>query len=157
MDCYSCWICALLTPCVFPMIPLTVSYFSKQNDDKKGVGQAIIFGIAIVVTFTLIGFLLAAIFGASAAQNFASDPFINTFIAVVLVAFGLSLLGMYELQLPHQLTNFLNRKSNESSGLMGILFMAMTISAVSFSCTAPLLVQYLLPQPEANGFIRSSV
>ncbi|MCR9134033.1 MAG: thioredoxin family protein [bacterium] len=128
---------ALLTPCVFPMIPLTVSYFSKQNDDKKGVGQAIIFGIAIVVTFTLIGFLLAAIFGASAAQNFASDPFINTFIAVVLVAFGLSLLGMYELQLPHQLTNFLNRKSNESSGLMGILFMAMTISAVSFSCTAP--------------------
>jgi thiol:disulfide interchange protein DsbD len=128
---------ALLTPCVFPMIPLTVSYFSKQSDNKKGVGQALIFGIAIVITFTLIGFVLAAIFGASAAQNFASDPFINTFIAIVLVAFGLSLLGMYELQLPHQLTNFLNRKSNESSGIMGILFMAFTIAAVSFSCTAP--------------------
>lgn len=128
---------ALLTPCVFPMIPLTVSYFSKQSDNKKGVGQALIFGMAIVITFTLIGFVLAAIFGASAAQNFASDPFINTFIAIVLVAFGLSLLGMYELQLPHQLTNFLNRKSNESSGIMGILFMAFTIAAVSFSCTAP--------------------
>ncbi len=128
---------ALLTPCVFPMIPLTVSYFSKQNGNKKGVGHALIFGIAIVITFTLIGFVLAAIFGASAAQNFASDPFINTFIAVVLVAFGLSLLGMYELQLPHQLTNFLNRKSNESSGIVGILFMAFTIAAVSFSCTAP--------------------
>lgn len=128
---------ALLTPCVFPMIPLTVSYFSKQDENKKGVGQALLFGVAIVITFTLIGVLLAAIFGVSAAQNFASDPFINTFIAIVLIAFGLSLLGMYELQLPHQLTNFLNRKSAESSGIVGILFMAMTISAVSFSCTAP--------------------
>jgi thiol:disulfide interchange protein DsbD len=128
---------ALLTPCVFPMIPLTVSYFSKQDENKKGVGQALLFGVAIVITFTLIGVVLAAIFGVSAAQNFASDPFINTFIAIVLIAFGLSLLGMYELQLPHQLTNFLNRKSNESSGIVGILFMAMTISAVSFSCTAP--------------------
>lgn len=128
---------ALLTPCVFPMIPLTVSYFSKNDGEKKGVGQAIIFGVAIVITFTLIGFMLAAIFGVSAAQNFASDPFINAFIALILIAFGLSLIGMYKLQLPHQLTNFLNRKSNESTGVVGITFMAMTISAVSFSCTAP--------------------
>lgn len=128
---------ALLTPCVFPMIPLTVSYFSKQKENKKGVGQALIFGIAIVITFTLIGILLAVILGASGAQNFASNPFVNAMIALVLIAFALSLLGAYELQLPHQLTNFLNRKSNESSGLVGILFMAMTISAVSFSCTAP--------------------
>ncbi len=128
---------ALLTPCVFPMIPLTVSYFSKQDDSKKGVGQALLFGVAIVITFTLIGIVLAAIVGVSGAQNFASNPFVNAMIAIVLIAFGLSLLGMYELQLPHQLTNFLNRKSNESSGIAGILFMAMTISAVSFSCTAP--------------------
>lgn len=128
---------ALLTPCVFPMIPLTVSYFSKQSEGKKGVGQALFFGIAIVVTFTLIGIVLAALVGVSGAQNFASNPFVNVIIAIVLIAFGLSLLGMYELQLPHQLTNFLNQKSNESSGVLGILFMAMTISAVSFSCTAP--------------------
>ncbi len=128
---------ALLTPCVFPMIPLTVSYFSKQSEGKKGVGQALFFGIAIVVTFTLIGIVLAALVGVSGAQNFASNPFVNVLIAIVLIAFGLSLLGMYELQLPHQLTNFLNQKSNESSGVLGILFMAMTISAVSFSCTAP--------------------
>ena len=128
---------ALLTPCVFPMIPLTVSYFSKNTENNKGVGQALLFGLAIVITFTLIGVALAAIFGVSAAQNFASDPFINLFIALVLIAFGLSLLGMYELQLPHQFTNFLNKKSSESSGIVGILFMAMTISAVSFSCTAP--------------------
>ncbi len=128
---------ALLTPCVFPMIPLTVSYFSKQNGESKGVGQALFFGLAIIITFTLIGVILAAVVGVSGAQNFASNPFVNAMIALVLIAFALSLLGMYELQLPHQLTNFLNKKSNESSGIFGILFMAMTISAVSFSCTAP--------------------
>lgn len=128
---------ALLTPCVFPMIPLTVSYFSKQEDSKRGVSSALIFGVAIVITFTVIGAVLAALLGASGAQNFASNPFVNLFIAFILVGFAFSLLGMYELQLPHQLTNFLNKKSNESSGIVGILFMAMTISAVSFSCTAP--------------------
>lgn len=128
---------ALLTPCVFPMIPLTVSYFSKQDDSKKGVGQALFFGVAIVITFTLIGVILAALVGVSGAQNFASNPIVNAIIAFVLIAFALSLLGMYELQLPHQLTNFLNKKSSESSGVVGIIFMAMTISAVSFSCTAP--------------------
>lgn len=128
---------ALLTPCVFPMIPLTVSYFSKQQDDKKGVKQALLFGIAIVLTFTILGVLLAIIIGASGAAQFASNPWVNLFIGIILVAFALSLLGMFELQLPHQFTNYLNKKSNESSGIIGILFMAMTISAVSFSCTAP--------------------
>ena len=128
---------ALLTPCVFPMIPLTVSYFAKQEESKRGVGNAVIFGLAIVATFTLIGIVLAALVGVSGAQNFASNPFVNFFIAVVLIGFALSLLGMYELQLPYQLTNFLNKKSNENSGITGILFMSMTISAVSFSCTAP--------------------
>ncbi|MEX0843915.1 MAG: cytochrome c biogenesis protein CcdA [Balneolaceae bacterium] len=128
---------ALLTPCVFPMVPLTVSYFSKQEGNGKGVGKAFLFGIAIVVTFTLLGVLLAAIFGVSGAQNFAANPWVNIFIALVLILFAFSLLGMYELQLPHQLTNWLNRKSTQSTGITGILFMALTISAVSFSCTAP--------------------
>ncbi|WP_246075170.1 protein-disulfide reductase DsbD family protein [Gracilimonas mengyeensis] len=128
---------ALLTPCVFPMVPLTVSYFSKQDGEGKSVGKAFMFGIAIVITFTLLGVLLAAIFGVSGAQNFASNPWVNLFIALVLILFAFSLLGMYELQLPHQLTNWLNRQSNQSSGIAGILFMALTISAVSFSCTAP--------------------
>ena len=70
---------ALLTPCVFPMIPLTVSYFAKQEESKRGVGNAIIFGLAIVVTFTLIGIVLAALVGVSGAQNFASNPFVNFF------------------------------------------------------------------------------
>lgn len=130
---------ALLTPCVFPMIPLTVSFFSKQKEGAQGkaVGQAIGFGIAIVLTFTILGALLALLIGASGANQFAANPWVNLMIALVLVVFAVSLLGAFELRLPYQVTNWLNRKSNESSGLTGVLFMALTISAVSFSCTAP--------------------
>ncbi|MEL7834143.1 protein-disulfide reductase DsbD family protein [Fodinibius sp. Rm-B-1B1-1] len=130
---------ALLTPCVFPMIPLTVSFFSKQKEGQgaAAIGQAFGFGLAIVVTFTILGALLALFVGASGANNFAANPWVNLFIALVLIVFAVSLLGAFELRLPHQLTNWLNRKSNESSGIVGILFMALTISAVSFSCTAP--------------------
>jgi thiol:disulfide interchange protein DsbD len=131
---------ALLTPCVFPMIPLTVSYFSKQSEREGGgnpVGRALLFGLAIVITFTALGAILAAVLGVSGANNFASNPWVNLSIGLVLVFFAFSLLGMYELQLPHQLTNWLNKQSNERGGILGILFMSLTISAVSFSCTAP--------------------
>lgn len=130
---------ALLTPCVFPMVPLTVSFFSKQTEgeNRRAVGQALLFGFMIVATFTVLGALLAALIGASGANQFAANPWVNLFIGLVLVVFAFSLLGMFELRLPYQLTNWLNRKSNESSGIVGILFMALTISAVSFSCTAP--------------------
>lgn len=130
---------ALLTPCVFPMIPLTVSFFSKQKEGKgtAAIGQAFGFGLAIVITFTILGALLALFIGASGANKFAANPWVNLFIALILVVFAISLLGAFELRLPHQLTNWLNQKSNESSGSLGILFMALTISAVSFSCTAP--------------------
>lgn len=130
---------ALLTPCVFPMIPLTVSFFAKEKEGEgsKAVGQALGFGAAIVITFTILGALLAVFIGASGANQFAANPWVNLFIALVLVVFAVSLLGAFELRLPHQLTNWLNQKSNESTGAVGILFMALTISAVSFSCTAP--------------------
>ncbi|WP_246068275.1 protein-disulfide reductase DsbD family protein [Fodinibius sediminis] len=130
---------ALLTPCVFPMIPLTVSFFSKQKEGHgfRAVGQAVGFGMTIVITFTILGGLLALFIGASGANQFAANPWVNLFIALILVVFAISLLGAFELRLPYQLTNWLNKKSNESSGMVGILFMALTISAVSFSCTAP--------------------
>ncbi|PWN06828.1 protein-disulfide reductase DsbD family protein [Rhodohalobacter mucosus] len=130
---------ALLTPCVFPLIPLTVSYFSNQSGEKKstGWGQAIIFGISIVLIFTLLGALLALILGVSGVSQFASNPWVNLVIGIMFIVFGVSLLGMFELRLPYQLTNWLNKKSNESGGVMGTLFMGFTISAVSFSCTAP--------------------
>ena len=131
---------SLLTPCVFPMIPLTISFFSKESEGQKssgGVGKALVFGLVIIATFTVLGALLSAILGVSGANFFAQDPFVNLFIGLILLLFAFSLLGMYEIRLPHKLTNWLNKKSNESSGVIGILFMALTISAVSFSCTAP--------------------
>ncbi|MDZ7714613.1 MAG: cytochrome c biogenesis protein CcdA [Balneolaceae bacterium] len=132
---------ALLTPCVFPMIPLTISFFSKQKEgegnSRKAVVQAVGFGVAIILTFTILGVLLALVIGASGANQFAANPWVNLFIAIILVVFAVSLLGAFELRLPYQLTNWLNKKSNESKGILGVLFMALTISAVSFSCTAP--------------------
>tara|TARA_R100001143_G_C3361275_1_gene136321 strand:+ start:35454 stop:37379 length:1926 start_codon:yes stop_codon:yes gene_type:complete len=132
---------ALLTPCVFPLIPLVVSYFSNQGkgEDKKRTswGQATIFGLSIVIIFTAIGALLALILGVAGVSQFASNPWVNLTIGLMFVLFGVSLLGMFELRLPYQLTNWLNKKSNEGSGIVGTLFMGSTISAVSFSCTAP--------------------
>ncbi|MDR9447345.1 MAG: cytochrome c biogenesis protein CcdA, partial [Balneolaceae bacterium] len=148
---------ALLTPCVFPMVPLTVSYFTKQspqdnaksgndpassgaevpNAKRGSTGPALLFGLFIVASFTLLGVFLSLVIGVSGANQFAANPWINLFIGGVLLLFGLSLLGFFELQLPHQFTNWLNAQSNEKGGWVGILFMALTISAVSFSCTAP--------------------
>ena len=132
---------ALLTPCVFPLIPLVVSYFSNQGKDggkkRTSWGQAALFGLSIVIIFTAIGALLALILGVAGVSQFASNPWVNLTIGIMFVLFGVSLLGMFELQLPYQLTNWLNKKSNEGSGMVGTLFMGSTISAVSFSCTAP--------------------
>jgi thiol:disulfide interchange protein DsbD len=143
---------ALLTPCVFPMIPLTVSYFSKQESQGRGVGRAFGFGAAIVITFTLLGAVLALIIGAAGALEFASNPWVNLFIALILIAFGLSLLGAFELRLPYKFTNYLNRKGNEGSGLTGIIFIALTISAVSFSCTAPFVGAVLAATVQGQWF-----
>jgi thiol:disulfide interchange protein len=130
---------ALLTPCVFPLIPLTVSYFSNQGGEKKksNWGQALIFGLSIILIFTGLGAILSVILGVSGVSQFASNPWVNLFIGVLFIFFGVSLLGLFELRLPYQLTNWLNRKSNEAGGITGTLFMGFTISAVSFSCTAP--------------------
>lgn len=143
---------ALLTPCVFPMIPLTVSYFSKQDDAGRGIGQALGFGAGIVATFTLLGALLALFIGAAGALQFASNPWVNLFIGAVLVVFAMSLLGAFELRLPYKFTNFLNKKSNEGSGITGLIFMSLTISAVSFSCTAPFVGGVLAATVDGQWF-----
>lgn len=145
---------ALLTPCVFPMIPLTVSFFSKQahGNPKKAVGGALFFGLSIIGVFTVLGIILSLVLGASGAGRFAANPWVNLFIGVIFLVFAFSLLGLFELQLPYQVTNFLNKKSNESSGLIGILFMGLTISAVSFSCTAPFVGGVLAATTQGDWF-----
>lgn len=135
---FGAGLAALLTPCVFPMIPLTVSYFTKHTESRaESTRMALIFGISIVAIFTLLGLVMAAVVGASGAQTIAANPWVNLFIAAVLVAFALSLLGLYELRLPNRLVNFANQQGNSRSGIAGVLFMGLTLTLVSFSCTAP--------------------
>lgn len=129
---------ALLTPCVFPMIPLTVSYFTKHSASRaESVRMAAVYGASIVVTFTALGVLTAIFVGAAGAQTIAANPWINLFIGAIFVVFALSLLGLFELRLPNGLLNYFNRQSNQQRGYLGVLFMGLTLTLVSFSCTAP--------------------
>ena len=129
---------ALLMPCVFPMIPLTVSYFTKHAHDRQhAVRMAGVYGLSIIVIFTGLGILMALLIGASGAQLIAANPWVNLFIGLTFVVFALSLLGLFELQLPSGLVNYFNRQGNERRGYTGVLFMGATLTMVSFSCTAP--------------------
>ena len=129
---------ALLTPCVFPMIPLTVSFFTRHAESRSGaVRAALLYGVAIVATFTGLGVAMSLLVGAAGAQSVAANPWVNAFIGVVFVVFALSLLGLFELRLPGGLVNFFNRQGTERGGVPGILFMGLTLTLVSFSCTAP--------------------
>jgi len=129
---------SLLTPCVFPMIPLTVSYFTKHGHNRaQAVRMALIYGASIVVTFTGIGVIMAVLVGAAGAQNIASNPWVNLMIAAVLIGFALSLLGMFELRLPSSWLNWIGSRGSSENGWIGVLFMGLTLTLVSFSCTAP--------------------
>ncbi len=129
---------SLLTPCVFPMIPLTVSYFTKYGHTKREALQlALLYGSAIVITFTSIGIVMAVLVGSAGALVIAANPWVNVFIAVVLVGFALSLLGLYEIRVPSSLLNWVNARGGEDKGWAGVLFMGLTLTLVSFSCTAP--------------------
>lgn len=129
---------ALLTPCVFPMVPITVSFFTKRAEKEKsrGLRDSLVYTAGIVVTFTALGFILATIFGATGIQEFATNPFLNMFIAAIFIIFALNLFGAFELQLPTGLLNKLNRKS-EGGGILGVLLMGLTFSLTSFTCTVP--------------------
>lgn len=134
---------ALLTPCVWPMIPLTVSFFMKRGgkDGKPGgdVKGAVLFGVCIVVIFLALGFLLTILFGADALNKLSTDAVFNVACFVLLTVFGLSLLGMFELRLPSSWADSLDRRSSATTGIVSIFLMALTMVVVSFSCTAPIM------------------
>lgn len=134
---------AFFMPCIFPMVPLTVSYFTKGSGRGQSMRQAGVYGITIVGTFTGLGALAAALLGAAGAQSIAASPWINVAIGGMLVVFGLSLLGLFELQLPTGLSTYLSRQSEEQNGYTGAVFMGLTLTVVSFSCTAPFVAGLL--------------
>jgi thiol:disulfide interchange protein DsbD len=129
---------ALLTPCVFPMVPITVSFFTKRAEKNpgKGLRDSLIYGLGIILTFTALGFLLALIFGAAGIQNFATNPWLNIAIALLFIIFSLNLFGAFEFQLPTSWLNALNVKS-QGGGILSVLLMGLTFSLTSFTCTVP--------------------
>ncbi|HBF19594.1 MAG: thiol:disulfide interchange protein [Owenweeksia sp.] len=130
---------ALLTPCVFPMIPLTVSFFTKQSKSRaKGISNAVIYGVSIIVLYTGMGYLITAFFGADAMNAFSTNPYVNIAFFILLVVFAISFFGAFEITLP---SSWVNRtdKASDKGGIIGIFFMAFTLALVSFSCTGPII------------------
>ncbi len=145
---------ALTTPCVYPMVPITVSFFTKRAEQTKGKGlrDAVVYALGIILTFTFLGFIISSIFGPDAMQQLSTSPGINIFITAVFVVFALSLFGMFELQLPTGLMNKLNMKSQQGSGIGSVLLMGLTFSLASFSCTGPIVGSALI-EASTGGFI----
>lgn len=141
---------ALLTPCVFPMIPMTVSFFTKQSKNKAtGIKNAIIYGLSIVIIYVLLGFLVSTVFGADALNALSTNVWFNIIFFLLLVVFAVSFLGAFEIMLPNSWANKVDTKADKG-GLIGIFFMALALAIVSFSCTGP-IVGTLLVQAAASG------
>jgi thiol:disulfide interchange protein DsbD len=132
---------ALFTPCVWPIIPMTVSFFLKRakDDKKKGIKDAITYGISIVVIYLALGLAITAIFGASALNALSTNAVFNIFLCLLLVVFALSFFGWFEITLPSSWTNKVDSKASNTSGLLSIFLMAFTLALVSFSCTGPII------------------
>ncbi len=144
---------ALLTPCVWPIIPMTVSFFLKRSKDRSsGIRDAVIYGISIVVIYVTLGLLVTMIFGASALNSLSTNALFNIFFFLMLLVFGASFLGGFEITLPSKWTNAVDKKSESATGLLSIFLMAFTLSLVSFSCTGP-IIGFLLVEVSTTGTI----
>ena len=131
---------ALVTPCVWPLIPMTVSFFLKKNKSKaKSIKDAMTYGIGIVVIYLLLGLAITAIFGAGKLNELATSAVFNLIFFVLLVVFGISFLGAFDIKLPSKWSNAIDGKAEQTTGVISIFFMAFTLALVSFSCTGPLI------------------
>ncbi|MFN5876547.1 MAG: protein-disulfide reductase DsbD family protein, partial [Ignavibacteria bacterium] len=136
---------ALLTPCVFPMIPITVSFFTKRHEKTKGSGvrDSVLFGIGIISTFTAVGIIASVLFGGTAVQDLAANPWMNLGIGLLFMVLAFNLFGSFEIQIPVSIMNALNKKS-QGDGVFSVLLMGLTFSLTSFTCTVPFVGTLLL-------------
>ncbi|MCZ4410275.1 protein-disulfide reductase DsbD family protein [Cryomorphaceae bacterium 1068] len=142
---------ALLTPCVFPMIPMTVSFFTKQSKTKaEGIRNSIIYGISIIVIYVVLGVVVTAIFGASVLSELSTDPWFNLVFFALLVIFAISFLGAFEITLPNSWISKADSKADKG-GLIGIFFMAFVLALVSFSCTGPIVGTLIVEAASIGG------
>ena len=144
---------ALLTPCVWPMIPMTVSFFLKRSKDKKkGIRDAWTYGASIVVIYVTLGLAITLIFGASALNALSTNAVFNILFCLMLVVFAASFFGAFEITLPSKWSTAVDSKAEATSGLLSIFLMAFTLSLVSFSCTGP-IIGFLLVQVSTTGSV----
>jgi thiol:disulfide interchange protein DsbD len=142
---------ALLTPCVFPMIPMTVSFFTKQSKTKaKGIKNAIIYGISIILIYVFLGSVITLLFGADALNALSTNVWFNIIFFILLVVFALSFLGAFEIMLPNSWANKVDRQADKG-GILGIVFMALALAIVSFSCTGPIIGTLLVEAASKGG------
>lgn len=142
---------ALLTPCVFPMIPMTVSFFTKQSKSKaKGIRNAIIYGFSIIIIYVVLGLIVTKIFGADALNALSTNVWFNVIFFLLLVVFAASFLGAFEIMLPNSWANKVDRQADRG-GMIGIFFMALALAIVSFSCTGPIVGTLLVEAASKGG------
>lgn len=142
---------ALLTPCVWPIIPMTVSFFLKRSKSRrKAIGEAAFYGVSIVVIYLVLGLAVTAIFGASALNALSTNAVFNIFFCALLLLFGASFLGGFEITLPSSWTNKVDEKASSTTGFLSIFLMAFTLTLVSFSCTGP-IIGFLLVEVSVAG------
>lgn len=131
---------ALLTPCVWPMIPLTVSFFLKRSSNRKrAIGDAMIYGVGIIVIYLVLGLAITMIFGAGKLNDLATNALFNILFFLLLVVFAISFFGAFDIKLPARWSNSVDSKAERTTGLLSIFFMAFTLALVSFSCTGPII------------------
>lgn len=144
---------ALFTPCVWPIIPMTVSFFLKRTKDKaKGIRDAMLYGLSIIIIYVGLGLIITGIFGANALNSLATNAIVNIFFCLLLVVFALSFFGWFELSLPSSWADKVDSKASNTGGLLGIFLMAFTLTLVSFSCTGP-IIGFLLVDFTTSGSI----
>ncbi|TRX23540.1 DUF255 domain-containing protein [Flavobacterium franklandianum] len=142
---------ALLTPCVFPMIPMTVSFFTKQSKTRaKGIENAIIYGISIIAIYVILGLVVTWIFGADALNALSTNVWFNIIFFLLLIVFAISFLGAFEIMLPNSWANKVDSQADRG-GIIGILFMALALAIVSFSCTGPIVGTLLVEAASKGG------
>ncbi|WP_442589651.1 protein-disulfide reductase DsbD family protein [Pedobacter sp. AW31-3R] len=142
---------AFLMPCIFPMVPLTISYFTKRAGSRqKGIGQALIYGISIIVIYVVFGLFITLVFGSGMLNELSSSGWFNFAFFILLVVFAISFFGAFEITLPSSFVNKIDQKADDSKGLGGIFFMAASLALVSFSCTGP-IIGTLLVQASSKG------
>ena len=144
---------ALFTPCVWPIIPMTVSFFLKRSGDRRrGIRDAITYGLSIIIIYLALGLAITAIFGASSLNSLATNALFNILFFLLLVVFALSFFGWFELTLPSSWSNSVDSRASKTGGLLSIFLMAFTLTLVSFSCTGP-IIGFLLVEVSTSGSI----